>query len=61
MNDLTIVYCKECKNFEKRKLEGGAILYGCRKDCGSFHPEEAQLLKDRRCFSKRLLTSMAKK
>jgi hypothetical protein len=56
MEDLKIVYCKNCKHFEKRKINADATLYSCKKDCGSFHPDEAQLFKDRKCFTKKFFT-----
>lgn len=54
MEDLTIVYCKKCKHFEKRKINSDSTLFGCRKECGAFHPEEAQLFKDRKCYVKKM-------
>ena len=58
MEDLTIVYCKNCKHFEKRKINNDSTLFGCRKECGVFHPEEAQLFKDRRCYVKKMFKQL---
>lgn len=55
MKDLDIVYCKNCKYFNKKEINKDSILYFCnRKGNHSLELETPELYCNKNCFEQKL-------
>lgn len=60
LNDLDIVYCKDCAYFRYKKVNANSAVYSCLKN-NSFDADKPELYCNKPCYKKKTFKKYTQK
>ncbi len=55
MNPLDIIYCKNCKHFNSKRVNKDSIIYECKRNSLKFELTEPQLFCYKKCYNNKII------